>query len=187
MTYQTLFRWLPNALTGIRFVMAILLPAVPANWLFTMLLVAGLTDLVDGWIARKLQLSPGYGQLADPIADKTLVLAAVYVVMNEGWLSWWEMAGLVSRDVVAIILSAVALALGQGNWRRLKPRLTGKVATGAQITAILTLFWFRAPNPGLVWLAAGLSGLAAIDYAWQAVAALRPGVSDRQVSSDACQ
>lgn len=173
MKIRTLLCWVPNALTVTRFILGLLLPWSPERWQFGILLFAGFTDLIDGWIARRLQLSPSFGQLADPIADKTLILAAVFVLLREGWLPWWELVALISRDIVAVALSTVALAYGMGNWRRLKPRLSGKVATGGQVLALLALFWYRQPFPTIVWVAAALSFVSACDYAWQAILATR--------------
>lgn len=180
MTYKTLFCWVPNALTGARFVLGLLLPWSPERWQFGILLIAGLTDLVDGWIARRLQLTPRYGQLADPIADKVLILAAVYTVMREGWVSWWQLIAIVSRDVVALILSVVALTFALENWRRLTPRVLGKLATATQIVALATLFWFRQPNDIVVLLAGAVSVVSACDYIGQAHRAARQPPSAEQ-------
>ncbi len=173
MTYRTLFCWVPNALTGIRFGLGLVLPWSPQDWQFAILIFAGFTDLIDGWIARRLGLTPRYGQLADPIADKMLVLGAVVAVMRFGWMSWTELAAIVSRDVAAVVLSGIALAYGAGNWRKLTPRVSGKLATAGQLAALGALFWYRQPLPVIVWTAAALSILSACDYTWRLIRADR--------------
>lgn len=173
MTYRTLFCWVPNALTGLRLVLGLALPWPPEDWQFAILIFAGFTDLIDGWTARRLGLTSRYGQLADPVADKILVLGAVVAVMRAGWMSWFELAALMSRDVMAVILSGIALTYGMGNWIKLTPRLSGKLATAGQIAALGALFWYRQPLPVIVWPAAVLSIVAACDYTWRAIRADR--------------
>jgi CDP-diacylglycerol--glycerol-3-phosphate 3-phosphatidyltransferase len=173
MTYRTLLCWVPNALTGLRLVLGLALPWTPVDWQFAVLIFAGFTDLIDGWTARRLGLTPRYGQLADPVADKILVLGAVVAVMRAGWMSWFELAALLSRDVMAVILSGIALGYGMGNWIKLTPRLSGKLATAGQIAALGALFWYRQPLPLIVWPAAALSIVAACDYTRRAIHADR--------------
>jgi phosphatidylglycerophosphate synthase len=163
--------WLPNGLTILRFVAGVLLPWMPVDWLFAVVLAAGFTDLVDGWIGRWLNAASHFGQIADPIADKTLVLAALFCAVRAEWLSWAGLFTLAARDLTVLILSCLALAHHWGNWRKLTPRLSGKIATGAQILALLTLFWTRNPQPILVGIAVVFSILSALDYAWRAFTA----------------
>ena len=162
------WNWLPNGLTILRLVAGVMLPWLPADWLFTVLLAAGFTDLIDGWIGRLLGAASHFGQIADPIADKTLVMAAIFCALRADWLSWAELFALAARDLTVLILSCLALAHHLGNWRKLTPRLSGKIATGAQILALLTLFWTRHPQPILVGIAGGFSIFSALDYGWRA-------------------
>lgn len=159
------FHWIPNALTLTRFVIAVTLPWSPAGWQFTMLVLAAVTELLDGWLSRWLAATSAFGQLFDPIADKTLILTAVCLALRNDWLSGEELIGLVSRDLVVLAFSARALLIDRRNWRRLKPRLSGKIATSLQLLALLALFWTCRPMPLLVWPAAAISAWAAIDYA----------------------
>lgn len=167
---MTLFRltWVPNALTVMRLVLGLALAWLPATWQFWALLVGGFSDLVDGWISRSLGVASGFGQFVDPIADKTLFLAAAATALMSGWMTGWELLALAARDVAVCFLSVRALSLDWGHWRKLTPRLSGKIATGAQVAVLLTLFWRREPYPALVWAAASLSIWSAIDYSWRA-------------------
>jgi CDP-diacylglycerol--glycerol-3-phosphate 3-phosphatidyltransferase len=165
--------WLPNGLTVLRLLLALALPWSPREWQFWLLLVAGFSDLIDGWLSRCLGVSSGFGQFVDPVADKTLVLAAVTTAYFHGWLAWTELLGLAARDLAVLTLSACALALGWNNWRKLTPRWSGKIATGAQVTALLALFWRQQPLSLLVWTAAAISIGSAIDYLCHAVRAAR--------------
>ncbi|MBS0261214.1 MAG: CDP-alcohol phosphatidyltransferase family protein [Planctomycetes bacterium] len=160
--------WLPNGLTILRFIAGVLLPWLPADWQFSVLLVAGFTDLIDGWLGRVLGAVSHFGQIADPIADKTLVLAAVGCAVSNGWLSWIELLGVAARDLTVLALCMLALLYHWDNWRRLTPRLSGKIATGAQVLALLAVFWTRQPQPAIVLGASLVSSLSALDYAWKA-------------------
>lgn len=178
MTIRSLFCWVPNALTLSRVVAAIMLPWCPEAWLFPLLIAAGFTDLVDGALARLLRLQPRYGQLLDPVADKCLMAAAVGVALNRQWLSWAEVAVLLARDFATVVLSLIAVGSGLHNWKRLTPRLLGKVTTAAQISAVGAVYWFRQPLPWFVAVAAAVSLASAADYAWWAWKAWRGDTTD---------
>lgn len=165
--------WLPNTLTVLRLVLALGLPWSPADWQFWILLVAGTTDLVDGVISRALRASSSFGQVVDPIADKTLALSALGIALFHRWITPLELLGVASRDLVVLGLSGWALCLARENWRKMTPRISGKVATGGQIAALLAVFWQRGPVPVMVWIAAALSVISAIDYALSAYRASR--------------
>src|SRR3954447_14283421 len=106
-----MWRHLPNALTGLR-----MLLVVPLAWLIldhhydvalVVAAVAGLTDALDGWIAKHFGWQSWLGGVLDPIADK-LMLTACYISLgmigaHPEWLTWL----VVGRDV-AIVAGAVA-------------------------------------------------------------------------------
>ena len=84
-----------NVLTVIRlilvpvFIWLMLVPGVKAQvWAFVVFAVASATDKLDGTLARKLNLITDFGKLADPIADKALVLSA-FVLLSLHWPVFW--------------------------------------------------------------------------------------------------
>lgn len=158
------FQWLPNTLTVMRLLIAVMLPWSAPEWQFWLLVVAAITEFLDGWLSRWMGAISAFGQLLDPIADKTLVLTAVGMALWSKWLSWPELIALAARDLTVIGLTAWSLAIDRRNWRRWEPRLSGKVATWAQFVVLLTLFWTRRPTPWLVWPVAVISVWSAIDY-----------------------
>jgi cardiolipin synthase (CMP-forming) len=160
--------WIPNGLTLMRLVAGVVLPWTPGEWQFGLLVVAGFSDLIDGWISRRLGVTSGFGQMLDPIADKGLVLGTVIVALRAGWMSWFELLAFAARDLTVPVLGAIVLAHGRENWQKMTPRLSGKLATGAQIAALLALFWFRQPWPFLVCAAGALSVFSAADYSLHA-------------------
>lgn len=99
-----------------------------AFWVFV---VAGISDAVDGWIAKHFDMVTELGRYLDPIADKTL-LVAVYVTLGAvGQLPAWLVILVVSRDLA--ILGGVLLARFMKLDLRVQPLLISKVNTGAQI------------------------------------------------------
>lgn len=163
------FRWLPNGLTLFRFIAGLALPWVPQPWQFSVLLVAGFTDLIDGWLGRQLGGVSHFGRIMDPIADKTLVIMALACALSSQWLSLTEFVFFAARDIAVTVLTGVALLLRSANWRKLEPRLSGKIATGGQVGVLLLLFARQQPQPLWVIAASALSVWAAIDYTLSAI------------------
>ena len=104
-------RHLPNAITVLR---AALIPW--QAWLllngdyalaFALFVASGLSDLADGWIARRFDLRTRFGAIADPLADKLTMLTAAVLLAMQGWLPWWFAALVVGRDVLIVAGAAV--------------------------------------------------------------------------------
>src|SRR5262245_54466719 len=131
--------WLPNSLTVLRLVLSLALPGCPAESQFWILLVAGVTDGIDGWLSRQLGATSAFGQIVDPIADKTLAFSALGVAVASGWLTPLQLLGVAARDLGVLLLCAIALCRAQSNWSRMTPRLSGKLATAGQIVALLVV------------------------------------------------
>lgn len=156
--------WLPNGLTLSRLIAGLVLPFVRPAWQFPLLLVAGFTDLIDGELGRRMGRTSDFGRIMDPIADKALVIAAVFCALWQHWVTWPELLAFAARDIAVVLLSIIAVALHPRHWQHLQPRLSGKVATGGQVLVLLLLFAHRQPLPGWVWFASALSIVSAIDY-----------------------
>lgn len=93
--------------------------------------IAGVSDAVDGFIARQFNQRSVLGAYLDPMADK-LLLVSVFVVLGiMGELPLWLVIGVVSRD--ALIIGAVLLSTIMGNPVEVKPLLVSKANTAAQI------------------------------------------------------
>ena len=102
-----------------------------AFWLF---IVAGLSDAVDGYLAKTLGQSSTLGGYLDPIADKVL-LVGVYVTLGQaGHLPNWLVIMVVFRDL--IIVGGVVLLHISTNGVRMRPLLISKINTAAQIALI---------------------------------------------------
>jgi len=101
------------------------------GWAFAGFLVAGISDGVDGFIARRWKQSSRLGAYLDPVADK-LLLVSVFVVMGfAGELPLWLVVTMVSRD--ALIVCAVLLSSVMSHPVEMKPLHVSKANTAAQI------------------------------------------------------
>ncbi|HVP28131.1 MAG TPA: CDP-diacylglycerol--glycerol-3-phosphate 3-phosphatidyltransferase [Myxococcota bacterium] len=156
---------LPNTITVLRTAIVPVLLALPLAqgrrgsqtiaWLF---ILAALSDLVDGWLARRGQQVTSIGKLLDPLADKLLVSTALVVLISVGRIPvWavWMVAVIVGRELAVTGLRGLASAGG----RVMSAGGLGKAKTLAQNVAIGALL-FPDPTLGLPAHAIGLTLLA---------------------------
>ena len=102
-------------------------------------LLAGISDFLDGWIARHFNQRSRLGAVLDPLADKGLMLAAIITLSVSGWSAqhrfpWWFPVLVIMRDVLSTI-GAWMIKHRHGRVR-IQPHWTGKVTNAAQIVAI---------------------------------------------------
>lgn len=109
-------------------------------------LLAGISDGIDGYIARHYHQTSALGVILDPIADKSLMLVTILTLSLSNWSSTdteyakfpiWFPVIIITRDVI-LVVGAIILRLIRGSVR-VKSRWTGKVATFFQISAIACL------------------------------------------------
>jgi phosphatidylglycerophosphate synthase len=159
-------RSLPNALTASRLVLAVAFPWLPVPWRVAVLAWAAVSDLLDGWLARRLGVTSTTGRLLDPIADKAFILILAGTLVAEDALSVWWALGIAVRDLV--VLAGVVAVLVQRKWkeaRSMRPQWLGKAATAAQFVTLLVLVGRGSAPPWLLGLTVLLSAAAAVDYA----------------------
>lgn len=173
--------WIPNALTLSRLValpvlLVILIRAegptsVPAAIVFG---AVAATDFLDGILARRLGAESRFGRIADPLADRLLVLIGLVGVILLDRLTPIGPAILIARDVV--IVAAFALLLRRGIEMRVD--MAGKVASALAMLAtggalLLDQTWVDV----LFWAAVALAVATLLNYSRGAVRALRAGGS----------
>ena len=130
-----------------------------------LVIASGLSDVLDGWLARRWGLTTPLGAILDPACDRAFAFTAVVVLTLEGRLRPLAAALLVLRDLstgLAWLLTRVVPA-----WRqvRFQARRAGKLVTVLQITTLLAvLLWPPAVVP-LVAATALLALVAVADYA----------------------
>ena len=136
---------LPNLLTLSRMGLTLLLVFLllqPWPWAkaaaLAVFVVAALTDLWDGRIARRRGLISKFGVLMDPIADKVLVLGSFAVFVKLGIMPVWMMALIAGREILITALRMAALSKG----RALPAETAGKWKAALQMTTIAVTLLF---------------------------------------------
>lgn len=126
---------IPNLITILRLVLvpAIVLAMLKArwDWAFAGFIVAGVSDGVDGFIARNFNQRSRLGAYLDPTADKVLLVSVFVVLGIIGELPLWLVIAAVSRD--ALIVCAVLLSTVMGQPVEMRPLPISKINTAIQI------------------------------------------------------
>ena len=146
-------------------------------------LIAGLTDFIDGEIARRYGVITNFGKLMDPLVDKIMVAAAFISLVPLKAVPAWAATTVVARDFLITGLRMMASAKG----KILPAEMLGKQKTSWQVVtvifflALLSLhelryaneesrWWFRAwdqAGPILVWITVALTVYSGLGYAWR--------------------
>ncbi len=151
-----------DVVTALRLPLAALFPfAHRPAWQLAIVGLAAATDFVDGILARRFGSSRA-GAVLDPVADKAFAAAAFLTVASRGWLAWYELAGVLLRDILAVLGFLGTWLLGRPV--ALPARAGGKAVTIAQM---LTLVAFIAGSPlvrPLAWATAAIAVYATWDY-----------------------
>lgn len=156
---------LPNLVTAGRLVLAGLFPFCDPNLWLSIVLAAACSDLIDGWLARRLQAVSWQGGLLDAVVDKVFALVVLSAFVAAGKFALWWLPLLLLREMV-VGLSAAYLACNRlwPRFRKMTARPAGKIATAFQFAlAITVLISTRLTLPALI-LASLLSAVAAFDY-----------------------
>ena len=128
----------PNQLTLLRliFIPFVITSVLDNNWRWALglLILAGLSDALDGWLARALNQRTLLGQYLDPIADK-LLLSSLFLVLSFARKIPWKYTVLVLSRDLCIIATAMALYATVG-LRDFRPSIYGKINTVCQIAAV---------------------------------------------------
>jgi phosphatidylglycerophosphate synthase len=159
----------PNTLSVIRLALAATFWAWPPHWRVPIVIMAGLSDFVDGFIARRFHASSWAGGLLDAVADKAFVLSVLLTLMAEGTIAGGQMALLLARDVVVIVVAGYAAAMREwAAFRQMPSRPLGKLTTALIfVYYVCALVWSRPEqtlDDLLFWPAGICSALAGADY-----------------------
>jgi cardiolipin synthase (CMP-forming) len=134
--------------------------------------IAGLSDGLDGFLARRLNAQTRLGAYLDPVADK-LLLSGVYLTLGlDGVIPWWLTAVVFGRDGLMLVFLAAALLFT--NLREFRPTIWGKISTAVQILTALVILVSRsdlvdvprAVEFPFVVLTVVATGWSALHYAW---------------------
>ena len=160
---------LPNKLTIFRVILVIPFVALMLNgydlWAVAVFIIASLTDLLDGKIARKYNLITDFGKFMDPLADKLLVCAAMICLVEMGRLPAWMVIVIISREFIISGFRLVASDTGVV----IAASYGGKFKTTFQMLMIIVLILnlggvFDMIGLVITWIALILTVVSLIDY-----------------------
>jgi CDP-diacylglycerol--glycerol-3-phosphate 3-phosphatidyltransferase len=170
---------LPNALTIARlalipvFVALVLCAGGGKSWPAALVFAAaGVTDQLDGFLARRWRVESEFGKVADPLADRLMIDAAVVLLFLEDRLPWAALAVILARDGLLIAGYKIAVPRGYD----FSVSLLGKVATWvlyASIAFVLVTSKGTAWPLWLFWTGLGLAVAAGVVYAASAWRTMR--------------
>ncbi|GAC1627286.1 MAG: CDP-alcohol phosphatidyltransferase family protein [Candidatus Acidiferrum sp.] len=119
------------------------------RWALLVLVLAGLSDGVDGLLARRLNQRSALGAYLDPLADKLLLSSSFLLLAFKSKIAWWLTIIVLGRDVLILVVAAVIILI-QG-YRPFPPSLLGKSTTFFQIVLVFVVVFGAAyPDPRLV-------------------------------------
>ncbi len=162
---------IPNVLTMVRILLVPVLVAAllektgPGDLLAAIVFAAAsLTDFVDGRLARSRGSVTTFGKLMDPLADKLLVMAALFTLVSTGRLDAWVAMVIVAREFAVTVLRA---AVGSQQGIVISASAFGKLKTAFQVVMVMVLIavhgrpaWVEA----IVILTVVITVLSGVDY-----------------------
>jgi len=179
-----------NRLTLSRLLLTVLfVAALSSSWAYArtsaliIFLIAGLTDFIDGEIARRYGSITNFGKLMDPLVDKIMMAAAFISLVPLKAVPAWAATAVVARDFLITGLRLMASAKG----RVLPAERLGKQKTSWQVITVIfflgllaiaelryanerSTWWFRAwhdAGPVLVWITVALTIYSGLGYVWR--------------------
>jgi cardiolipin synthase (CMP-forming) len=174
---------LPNLVTLARLLLAPFIVSAILNGrafaALSLVAAASATDILDGYLARRLGAASSSGQFFDPIADKVLLTGVYLALALNGSVPWWLVGVILGRDL--LILTASSVALATTRLRAFPPSIWGKASTFFQLLTAGTFLsrnTFGGPllavlSATLVWPTLALTVWSGIHYGWRGIRSLR--------------
>jgi CDP-diacylglycerol--glycerol-3-phosphate 3-phosphatidyltransferase len=158
-------RSLPNIISLSRVVLAVAFVADRnPDRRVLIVLAAALTDMLDGWLARRAGLSTRFGALVDPFADRVFALVAVAAFVYEGSLTTVQYFVMILRDLMTAVGFLVARSVSWLKPVEFRARWSGKAVTALQMLTFVAVLKFPDFVPQGVWLVGVLSVYSIYDY-----------------------
>lgn len=174
---------LPNKLTIFRMILivpfVVILLGGEAGWFganrlipdciaLAIFIVASLTDLIDGKIARKYNLVTNFGKFMDPLADKLLVSAAMIALVDMGRIPAWVVIVIISREFIIsgfrLIASDNHVVIAASYWGKFKTTFQ-MIMVCLMISGLGSMFlWVQILTDVVMWIALALTVISLIDY-----------------------
>lgn len=164
----------PNQITFLRLgilpFFLILISYQRYGWALAVGILAGLSDGIDGLLARRLNQRSSLGAYLDPIADKLLLSSSFVILAFDKKISWWLTILVLSRDFIILVVAAVIIL--NAGYRPFPPTIYGKYTTFFQIVFVFTVIlaaasgwpWLVPVNRALVYLIAALTVFSGFHY-----------------------
>lgn len=178
-----MIRFIPNIISCIRLILVPLIVVLlwhnMYKWAFWVFIGAGLSDAIDGYLARILNARTILGSYLDPLADKAMIVC-VYVVLGiKGVLPLWLVVAVLSRDILLSIGSFLLWL--RFSWIEIKPLMISKLNTLLQILLVglvlLSSFGIMTNPLFIIWFCYAVMFTtigSGIGYMWQFVHKVLP-------------
>ena len=167
-------RHVPNLLTGIRLLLIPVLVYILLSGYFEgalyLIIVMGLTDAFDGFIAKKLNCVSRFGEFFDPICDKFMLVSTTITLAYVGLLPIWLVALIVARDLI-IVTGGYTYYLYIKKFRA-NPSMLSKANTFFQLLLTVIVIYSQISFvpaqwiEGLINIVAATTLLSGISYVW---------------------
>ena len=118
-------------------------------WAFVVFVLASLSDMLDGYIARHYNQITDFGKFMDPLADKVLVMAAMCYFVEAGRMPGWVLAIVLLREFAVSGMRLVAVEQG----RVIAAGWSGKIKTASTMVCLCLMLLFGAPEAARDWVA----------------------------------
>jgi cardiolipin synthase len=122
------------------------------RWALAVLVLAGLSDGIDGLLARRLNQRSSLGAYLDPIADKLLLSSSFVILAFKKQIAWWLTIIVLSRDILILVVAVVIILIF--GYRPFPPSILGKLTTMFQIilvfAAVLSAAYPNLPLGGMI-------------------------------------
>jgi phosphatidylglycerophosphate synthase len=156
---------LPNTLSLSRVVLALAFVLVSEPWdRIALIAVAGFTDLIDGWLARRGKSESTTGALLDPIADRIFVLVAISTYLIEGQLTTGQYFIFLTRDLATAMGFLVAKIVPALRPAVFRARVLGKIVTVVQLITLVAIILVPELTRVLVMTIGVISVASIVDY-----------------------
>lgn len=141
---------------------------IPDMVALAIFVVASLTDLIDGKIARKYNLVTNFGKFMDPLADKLLVCAALIALVETGRIPAWVVIVIISREFIIsgfrLIAADNGVVIAASYWGKFKTTFQ-MIMVCLMISDLGAMFgWIRVLTDVIMWIALALTVISLVDY-----------------------
>jgi len=124
-------------------------------------LLALVSDGVDGFLARRYKQTSRLGTFLDPFTDRFFVVVAVAVLFTESHMPLWTIVAMFSRDIAIVLFGLILLMRGQLSQYYLRAIWCGKISTVLQLVVLLALL-MKMTVPGYVFISLIILGALAL-------------------------